>query len=158
MKKVRYYAVGALGAVPALGLMTPAANAATTVAHSPKSAAKTVSLKHIATPSNPLVTCGTTNSKTGSGNGLHGFILYQNHCVRYQEAHINHGQTGLTERVRYYSAGGGRIHQSRLAGVISGGKTFFSDSPNVTGAYKVCQALVFNGTSTVAYGPTCETT
>ena len=44
MKKKVRYALGAAGAVPALGMMMPAAAAAT--AHAPKTTAKTVSLQH----------------------------------------------------------------------------------------------------------------
>jgi hypothetical protein len=44
MKKVRY-ALGAVGAVPVLGLMVPGA-AAEAAAHTPKNADKTVSLRH----------------------------------------------------------------------------------------------------------------
>jgi len=44
-KKVRY-ALGAIGAVPALGLLTPVAAAATTTAHASGKSVKTVSLAH----------------------------------------------------------------------------------------------------------------
>jgi hypothetical protein len=151
MKKVRY-ALGALGMAPAaLGLLVPAANAATAQPQAPKHPVKTVSLRNDA-----LIVCGSGSSKTGSGNGLHAIVKYQGHCVHFQSAHINIEHNSLTERIRFYNSVGGRIQQNKIGGHQGGGRTTFKSSPNITGVYQICEALVLNGTSKVVYGPACE--
>ena len=153
MKKVRY-ALGALGVAPALGLLVPAANAATAQAHAPKQPVKTVSLRNDAA----LIVCGNTTTHTASANRLHGRITYEGRCVHFQSAYITHSQNSLTERVRFYNSKGTRIAQTRIGGHQGGGRTTFKSSPNVTDAFKVCEALVFNNTSSVQFGPVCENT
>jgi|SwirhisoilCB2_FD_contig_31_4028438_length_510_multi_11_in_0_out_0_1 hypothetical protein len=151
MKKVRY-ALGALGVAQALGLLAPAANAATAQAHAPKHPVKAVSLRK----DTPLIVCGATTGKNASANHLHAHVTYQGHCVHFQSAYITHSQNSLTERVRFYNSVGTRIAQTRIGGHQGGGRTTFKSSPNVTDVYKICEALVFNGTSSVNYGPVCE--
>jgi hypothetical protein len=150
MKKVRY-ALGALGVAPALGLLAPAANAAPAQAHAPKTPVKTVSLRN----GTPLIVCGATNAKNGSANHLHAHVTYQGHCVHFQSGYITHSQNSLTERVRFYNSVGTRIAQTKIPGHQGGGRTTFKSSPNVTDVYKICEALVANGTSSVNYGPVC---
>jgi hypothetical protein len=74
----------------------------------------------------------------------------------FQGGTLNHSQTGLTERVRFWTSGR-MTKQVRLGGLISGGYTTFGSYPNYD-AQEVCEALVANGTSTVKYGPVCEYT
>src|SRR6266700_1706743 len=107
MKKVRY-AIGAAGMAPALGLMMPAMNATAAGAHAaPKNGAKTVSLDHGKTP---LVSCGARHSKGATKGPLHGIINYSGVCVHSQAAWLDKAQSGLTERIRFYS-GGGRLER-----------------------------------------------
>jgi hypothetical protein len=154
MKKVRYV-IGAVGAAPALGLMMPAAKATAAVTHPAKNAAKTVSLA-------PDQTCGSNKIQgVFSANGrFHGAFTYSGvNCIHRQYASLNFAKTGLTERVRYYSGGGGLEHSAYLGGKIfhSPSYTFWSSYPNFN-AHKVCEALVLNGNhKSVKYGPLCET-
>jgi hypothetical protein len=157
MKKVRY-AIGAAGVAPALGLMIPAANAATTVTHAPKQATKTVSLAH---GTIPLLTCHATHSKhaLSAHANLDGTIWWSGAlCVHEQQAFLYKHQTGLTERVRYYSGGGALEYTGWQAGHLGFTSTSFSSHPSIY-AHEVCQALVLNTNhNTVKYGPVCETT
>jgi hypothetical protein len=156
MKKVRY-ALGAAGMVPALGLLTPAANATVAATHSPRDGAKTVSLHHTNTP---LVSCGHNHTKHARAGALDGGIGYSGTlCVHSEWAELSKFQTGLTERVRFYSGGGYKELTTWQAGHdIDNQFTFFSSVPNVY-AHMVCEALVANGNhNDVKYGPICETT
>jgi hypothetical protein len=85
-----------------------------------------------------------------------GGIGFAGNCVHFQGGTLNHSQTGLTERVRFWTSGR-MTKQVRLGGLISGGYTTFGSYPNYD-AQEVCEALVANGTSTVKYGPVCEYT
>jgi len=152
MKKVRYV-IGAVGAAPALGLMMPAVNATAAVTHPAKNAAKTVPL---------APTCGS-NKIQGifSANGhFHGAFTYSGvNCIHRQYASLNFAKKGLTERVRFYSGGGGLERTAYLGGKIahSPSNTLWSSYPNFN-AHKVCEALVLNGNhNSVKYGPLCET-
>jgi hypothetical protein len=158
MKKVRYV-IGAAGVAPALGLMIPAANAATAVTHAPKNPAKTVSFDH---GNIPDIKCGS-NKIAGvfSANGhFHGAFNYSGaNCIHSQWASLNFSKTGLTERTRFYSGNGTLERTTYQAGRIfhSPTYTFWSSVPNLN-AHKVCQALVLNGNhNTVKYGPLCYT-
>jgi len=158
MKKVRY-AIGALGAAPALGLMIPAANATATTSHAPGNAGKTVSLQHA---NRPLVNCGHNHTKYAqsarklfeAGIGYSGTL-----CVESQWGELLKFQTGLTERVRFYSTGGYLERTTWQAGKdIDNQYTWFSSLPN-SYAHEVCEALVANGNhNDVKYGPLCEKT
>jgi hypothetical protein len=155
MKKVRY-ALGAVGAVPALGLMLPAANAMPAAPHVTKGASKTVSLGH---GSRPLVGCGHGHTKYTQKGPLGGQIGYSGTtCIHSQWAILYKKQTGLTERARFYSGGGYLERTTWQAGKISTSHTtFFSSVPNLN-ARQVCEALVANGNhNDVKYGPVCET-
>jgi hypothetical protein len=80
-----------------------------------------------------------------------------NHCVAYELAYLDHKQTGLTERVRYWD-GKTLLAEERLTGFFKGNATYWSVSPDISPATGVCGALVYNGTSTVVYGPVCVST
>ncbi|HEY5360641.1 MAG TPA: hypothetical protein VIJ82_23665 [Streptosporangiaceae bacterium] len=130
MKKVRYAAAAAVGMVPALGLMVPAANAATVVTHAPGSPGKTVSLRHRA------IRWSTA------------MPLIQNRQTTMQGADLTHSQKGLTERTRFYSGGGRLEHTTWQAGHIFRGFTSWYSLPNIY-AHEVCQALVANSNHTM---------
>lgn len=153
MKKKVRYAIGAIGAVPALGLMAPAANAAPIAAHAQKTGTKTVALRGaVRGPSGVHAESAHTG---GSANNLHGEMIYSGRTIITQQAYIRTQKSGLTERARYYSAGGTMLHSSRNGGTQEGGLTVFDGSPNFGGVYKACFALVLNNTNTVKYGPVC---
>lgn len=150
MKKVRL-AVGS--AMAAAGLMAV-----------PVAAAHAAGTEGKATPGNapgalhPNAACGVANSTEAfSPNlGFYAYIAFDGECVHYQGAVLTHAQTGLTERVRFYTSG--RLTATyRNAGLIKSGHTLFASYPNLD-ATMVCQALVANGTSTVKYGQECEYT
>jgi hypothetical protein len=152
MKKVRC-AIAAAGMAPALGLIMPAANAATLSTHAPKAAkpAKTVS-------NAPLVSCGSKQITGGIKSPLQGYIYHSGLCVNTQVAELFKIQTGLTERVRYYSGSGYREASYYLGGTLhkSEGLTSWKSAFNNYAA-TVCEALVANGNhNDVEYGPVCE--
>jgi hypothetical protein len=156
MKKVRYAAAAAVGMVPALGLMVPAANAATVVTHAPGNLGKTVSLRHQAIP---MVNCNASHTKTADNNAdtFKGYIDYAGQCIRQQGADLTHSQKGLTERTRFYSGGGRLEHTTWQAGHIFRGFTSWYSLPQIY-AHEVCEALVANSNhNDVKYGPVCET-
>lgn len=149
MKKVRL-AVGS--AMAAAGLMAVPVAAA----HAAGTAGKTT--LGDAPGALPNAACGVANSTDAfSPNlGFYGYIAFDGECVHYQGAVLTHEQTGLTERVRFYTSG--RLTATyRNAGLIKSGHTLFASYPN-RDATMVCQALVANGTSTVKYGQECEYT
>ncbi len=155
MKKVRM-AIGT--AVPAAGLVVmPAAtaHAATSQQHPDPAARVEQMLRH----AKPAATCGLAHSALGiSPRGeFAGGIGYDGNCVRFQTGDLTHDQTGLTERVRYWTSGK-MTRQDFLGGHISGGSTLWASYPNYY-ATEVCQALVANGNhNDVLYGPVCEYT
>jgi hypothetical protein len=156
MKKV-HYVVAAAGMAPALGLMMPIANAATGPAHTPKDAATVKPVKTVS--KTPLVTCGSNHRSWASKGPLQGIIYYSGTCINTQVALLFRIQTGLTERVRYYSGGGYLEHTYWLGGTIhkSEGLTSFRSVFN-NYAKKACEALVANSNhNDVKYGPVCET-
>ncbi len=167
MKKVRY-AIGAIGAVPALGLvMTPAAHAAPApaqAAHPARDVAKRVSLTHTGAAGvvTPAITCQTTTITTATANGLHGRAAHNGTCLAVQSAWITHAQTGLTERVRVYNTHNSLVYTGWLHGRIytssNNSLTAFGSSPNIPNVGKVCEALVANSNhNVVKYGQVCET-
>jgi hypothetical protein len=161
MKKVRY-AIGAVGAAPALGLLIPAANAAVPAVQTAQgNVGKTVSVRHH-DGKTPQVNCGSSqvHHTLSTRKIMVGFISYSgNICVRFQSTLLDRRQGGLTERVRYYS-GGGRLERTTWQGgsFINSHETEFSSFPNMY-AHEVCQALVANSNhNDVKYGPVCEKT
>lgn len=157
--KIARYAVGAVGVVPAFGLMIQAANPVGPAPHPAGKQGKIVSLQHSKTP---LVNCGTRHiASDKSANGhLHGAINFSGLCVHSQWASLNKDQTGLTERTRFYSGNGKLERTTWQAGKIFSSipLTRFVSVPN-SYAHMVCQALVANGNhNDVKYGPVCETT
>jgi hypothetical protein len=153
MKKVRL-ALAAVAAVPATGLMTGPALAATPGPHHPQGAT-------------PLITnCTrhnreiTTSIRSPAGH-LKGTMKHgvSSNCVVFQSAALNNSQRGLRERTRFRSVNNGLVRSPTWqAGIEGGGSTNFQSDPN-TAAYEVCEALVLNtATSKVVYGPVCEFT
>jgi hypothetical protein len=155
MKKV-HYVLAAAGMAPALGLMMPAANAATGPAHTPKDAATGKPVKTVST--SPLVACGSRQITGGYASPLQAFIYHSGLCINTQVAELFRIQTGLTERVRYYSGGGYREASYYRGGTIhrsEGLTSFRSVFDNY--ATNVCEALVANSNhNNVKYGPVCE--
>jgi hypothetical protein len=171
MKKVKYV-IGAVGAWPALALMIPAAtaanaatpeaanaNAATRLAaqNAPRAAGKTVAVDQ---DKIPLINCAKAHQKItlSTHANLSGSIWYSGTlCIARQGAFLYKRQTGLTERVRFYSGGGALERTTWQAGNLGTGSTSFWSDPNMY-AHKVCQALVANSNhNNVKYGPVCET-
>ncbi len=162
MKKVRY-AIGALGAAPAIAFMTPtahAASAATGAANTGK-AGKSVSLIH-AKMAQPDVTCGTSKFARSSSS-RHNFsarVDYQGSgCIAIVSGSLSVKVTGLQMRVRLYSIHGTRTHQYLDDHTYYNiyGSPGWSIMPNVH-AHQACEALVLDGTtSSVEFGPICET-
>jgi hypothetical protein len=156
MKRVRYM-IGAAGVVPVLGLVTPAAYATVRAPYAPKDSGKSVSLHQGA---RPLLTCGHNHIvfASTSNNLLFGQIGYSGQtCIHSQWAQLNKRQSGLTERVRYYS-GGGAMEATYWRGghFTTSQTTFFSSVQNIDGR-EACQALVANSNhNDVKYGPVCE--
>jgi hypothetical protein len=161
MKKVSL--LGLVGVAPtAVGFAIPAPSAAAAVTHSPRNAGKTVSLMHGKTQINSkiLANCPSTHFNYGSKGLFSGFITYSHQCVHSQEGLLYKGQTGLTERARFYSGGGYLERTTWLRGHISlyGHKTSFRSYPSLY-AHEVCQALVASNNHTIVkYGPVCEFT
>lgn len=160
MKKVRL-AIGA--AVPALGIVAmPTAHAATLTPRTPTAhlqpAANFHLMGHGKTPGT-LVDCPLFSNRTAHSTHLHlvGSIIFSDSCVAIQQAFLDKRQTGLTERVRFYDKDGERTLQRFNAGFFDGKKTVWNSTPE-TYAANVCQAIVYNGTSNIAYGPVCERT
>jgi hypothetical protein len=157
MKKVR--AIGLIGLAPAaaVGLALPAANATAAATHSAGNGAKKVSLWQGHQAQAPLVTCGYGHFRYATST--HGYltmeISYSHRCIAAQDAYLSRRQTGLTERIRYYSYYGTREAQYWRPGTIEVSYTYFVSQPNIY-AYQVCEALVANSNhNNVKYGPVC---
>jgi hypothetical protein len=153
MKKVRLAVGSAMVAAGLLAVPVAAAHAAvidgTAAAGTGHDVPATV---------HPDAACNVENSADQFSPNLHfyGYIAFAGNCVHWQGAVLTHEQTGLTERVRFYTSG--RLTKTtRLYGLIQSGDTLFGSYPNYD-ATMVCQALVANGTSTVKYGQECEYT
>ncbi len=104
--------------------------------------------------------CTTTglldNSKAYSAHGS-AVLGYQGHCAATQAFYLGKHQTGLTERVRFWS-NGKIIRSTWQAGRVGTNATTFASSPNVV-AQMVCMALVSNNNhNKVEYGPLCTYT
>jgi hypothetical protein len=162
MKKVRYMigAAGMLAMTPALGALTPAANAAAAHAAA-RHSGKTVSLnQHTTTPA--VSRCGflsNLSAHTGHGaNELQGWAFFSNstgQCVDYTKGDVRHSQTGLDMRTRLYR-NGTRVYQGYAKGDANPLGTHFSAQPRVV-AGQACEAVVYStDKGRVAYGPVCE--
>jgi hypothetical protein len=156
MKKVRYV-IGVIGVTPALGLAIPAVNAQAYVAHPKPGKTVSLALRHAAAP---LVTCKSSHSKIAlsmHANLSTNITWSGTQCVHEQGAFLYKHQTGLTERIRFYSGGGRMEHSYFIGGHVGFTSTSWRSSPNVY-AHEVCQALVANSNhNDVKYGPLCET-
>ena len=149
MKKVRL-AVGV--AVPAVGMLV-----VPTVAHAATPTTDTHRLhdQKLSAAANCL---GGINSVSYSANGNFAEVVNYNptDCVLYEVGILDKGQTGLTQRVRIWTATNPNklLWSKKVGGTISNGRTYWSVSPD-RDAPETCAALVANGTSTVKYGPVC---
>lgn len=154
MKKVHLVVGVTAGIAGMLGI--PAAAAATTP--TPSKSRGTLSIRVPGQPKAAAADCpvDAQTSALSTHRVLLGGIGFGGACVAWQGATLDRGQTGLTERVRFYTSG--RLTRTtRLAGLDSNGHTYFGSYPRYD-ATEVCQALVANGTSDVKYGPVCEYT
>lgn len=154
MKKVRYAAgvLGAFGAVPALGLMTPAAAAATT--QPAANIGKTVALL-----SGNATHCNARNAHS-SANRIRGYIAYSrdNGCIGSVVGHYYGGTpTGYYMRARFYD--NGLVSTRYVSGVINHGNNSitFRSSPYLMHIQKVCEVIV-NSNHTPETGAVCEST
>jgi hypothetical protein len=152
MKKVRY-AIGALGAAPALGLVMPVTNAAATVTHSTeKPAAKTVSLE-----ASRRAVCGGGHLVTNFAGSFYNSTFHSGFCIQQVVGLLGHKQAGLAMRTREYATSGVREFSHFVTGVAGGGHTYFDQAISMLG-YKTCIALVLtNHHASVRYGPVCTT-
>jgi hypothetical protein len=163
MKKVRYIigAAGALAMTPAIGALTPAAQAATAQTAAPHSG-KTVSLNR----NTALAAIGCpgqspTVRKAHSGTGVNKFSVSAlgdfaqlTGCLGSTYATLHHRQAGLRLRIRTY-VNGVQKTWPLTTGLESGGTTYFFRTLN-TPADKVCDALVRSTSpNIVEYGPVC---
>lgn len=153
MKKVRY-ALGAATLAPAVGLVAaPAAHAADIHPQVAKPSGKQVGIR-------PLVTCGTNDAKSviSKKGYLSAFVQYDGNCLGAQTTWLEKSQTGLAERVQYYSGGGALEQTYYRAGTILSGNIMYSSRPNAEGVHKVCFAIVPNNNhNDVEYGTICAT-
>ncbi len=142
MKKVRALAAVGTAAPVAIGMtVTPA------TAH----AAVTPHWRN-------CVNAGNTTQGTAHSTHASAYIQKSEHCVTYQQYLLYKYQTGLTERVRFWS-NGKIIRSTWQAGWASGTTTLFSSSPDVFTPEMVCMALVDNNNhNKVEYGPLCVNT
>jgi hypothetical protein len=149
VKRVRLFGAAATAVTGILGI--PGAAIAATSGHRYP--------LHLHVPGkNPATDCpvNAQTSALSTHRHLLGGIGFAGECVAWQGATLDHSQTGLTERVRFYTSGK-QTRQVRLPGLVSDGHTFFGSYPKYNATF-VCQALVANGTSKVQYGPVCEYT
>jgi hypothetical protein len=140
MKRVRYL-VGALGATPAFGLMTPAANAMA---------------------AGPDVPCGSAATEAVIQSARHSFyaaIFYHNTvsaCIRSDIGTLLHHQTGLAMRTRVYTIAGYKVF-SAYAPERPGSITSDFSQPVHRYGWELCAALVeATHHSVVKYGPVCK--
>jgi hypothetical protein len=168
MKKVRCV-FGMLGAaVPALGVLGTAANAAAVTHPTAKPSTKAVSLQYGASAAAAL-DCRWVDSVaayTGAGanrfKGVAGFGAANgvdgSHCVYGTKGVLSHSQTGLEMRSQIYD-GATREHQQYVHGYISplfGTTSFWVSHLNVYGT-KACEELVYStDTGRAAYPQACE--
>jgi hypothetical protein len=163
MKKVRYAAgaLGALGVMPTLGLVTPAATAATPP---PARTGKTVSL---APATN--APCDARKALGGPKGNFSASIHFSRDigCIGEVSGTLhNNTHTGLWMRVRSYANGhqvgptrfnkSGHIHNTSGHHSIT-----WSSSPFTRGIQQVCEAVVAAAASNTVInggGPVCETT
>jgi hypothetical protein len=150
MKKVRLAVGSAMVAAGLMAVPVAAAHAAENEGRTPSGGAPEAL--------RPNAACGIANSTEAFSPhlGFYGYIAFDGECVAYQGAVLTHEQTGLTERVRFYTSG--RLTATeKKPGLIKSGHTVFASYPN-RAATMLCEALVANGTSTVKYGQECEYT
>jgi hypothetical protein len=146
MKKVRYL-IGAVGVVPALGVIVPAAAAA-----QPGS-----------TRAAPAKLCGRLYQRTAVGvANFEGLVAFgtptDRHCLNEVRGTIPRSQVGLEMRVRVYQ-NGGKIYQKYVHGSIflHPDSTAFNINNIDLDASSACEALVYStNTAKLAYGPVCE--
>ncbi len=162
MKKVRY-ALGAVGAVPAVGMMMPATAAAT--AHAEKATAKTVSLQH-----RSATASGCTGTTEASAR-IHSVRLefwhtynptYGTSCIgtvvtAFSKFLHSHSYDRVRIYAHYISGAKHRVYSHPSYGTFSG-KLRFSDGVHRSFGYlpiQVCTAAV-NSQGRVSMGPVCK--
>jgi len=162
MKKVRY-ALGAMGALPAIGMMMPATTAATT--HAPKTTAKTVSLRH-----SSAATSGCTGNTEATAS-IHSVRLrfwhtynpvYGTSCIGTVETVFSQSLLSSSyDRVRIYahylSGAKHRVYSNHIK-AATGNQHFFVDGVHRSFGYRpiqVCTAAV-HGNGSVFEGPVCR--
>src|SRR6266702_385790 len=163
MKKVRY-AFGAVGAVPAVGMMMPATAAAT--AHAQKATAKTVSLQR-----RSAAASGCTGNTYASAKNISVKLFFWHtynptsgtSCIGTVDTSFL-GGVGPTsyDRVRIYAhylnGAKHRVYSRQLWGAYPP-KHFFDDGVHRSYGYlpiQVCTAAVSSIGSQVKQGPVCK--
>lgn len=165
MKRVRY-AFAAAGVAPALALTAPAATAAPAIIHAQANLGKSGRLgpataRHAGTVA-PQACARQEALSYDNTEHFYLSVVHYGHCVGSQFAMLNQYKTGLTERIRAYNSRGRMIFDRRVAGhVFRSGRTVFpgwtSRGPDWSElgwnpVYKICAALVYNGTNSVYDG------
>jgi hypothetical protein len=157
MKKVRYAAgaLGALGVVPALGLITPAATAATTQASA--TAGKTVTLLP-----------GTDHCNTRHAHEIKprmkGYIAFSRDegCIGSVIGHYYaDAKRGRDMRVRYYGGNLALVSEREVTGTIhhhNHSISFRSNSVYLYHIEQVCETIVSDNNKVVIAGPACQDT
>jgi hypothetical protein len=164
VKKVQLAAVGFLGITSALGFAAPGAKAA---AHTPKAAAKVVSLEHTKMM-RPDAGCRGGQIVTG-GSGSFVFSVFHDSgtgCVGGVSATLkSRGSTGLVLRTRAYSISPGNRKTKWLSSYVGGHITNSSLHQSI-GYYQgihqerpafeqVCEAIVIDNHTKILKGPVC---
>jgi hypothetical protein len=158
VKRVRY-AVGALGAIPVLGLTLAAPVAKAAVKPGPGHGKRVIPVNADKTPKIASFRC-TSTSCTNFDNSMFVSDRFRSggRFLSRQEAIIAGHVGGLEERVRYYSFSGKQIahvyvhgHFASFSGAL---KTIFHSSPDLRGDSTLWIALVESKhLSKVVYAP-----
>ena len=164
MKKVRY-ALGAVGAVPAIGLMAPVTTAAVN-APAQKTTAKTVSLRH--SSASPAAT-GCTGSTKATATAMSAKLTfwhtfhpaYDTSCIgTVDTSFFGVVYNASSDRVRIYARSlGGKKHLIHTYWKHHASAHFFSVGVHTSFGYppiQVCTAAVNTNTSVVEQGPLCK--
>ncbi len=166
-KKVRYAAgdLGALGVMPALGLVTPAA--ATAATQAPARTGKSVSLAPLATAN----TCPGDAHQVSSGTNFDSFLgsisySIDNGCIGRVHGALSLTSTHWWLRVRAYATPGGKPTKSyynkngHIKGPIMDPTSIsWTSNPHIPGIKQICEAAVKSGNPAKGiFGPVCEST
>lgn len=158
MKKVRY-ALGAVGVVPAIGMMAPVAAPAQATA----TAAKTVSLQHSSAAAgctgNTVATKSNVSVKLKFWHTYH--PAYDTSCIGTVEVSFFAAlQNASSARFRIYAHSlGGAKYKAYSHFSHNSGKHYFADGVHRSFGYppiQVCVAAVNTNTGIVTQGPLCK--